>query len=107
MGVPEIGSGSIAELESVKGKLGLPVERDFHFAPRHTISVYARAARTEGTITECHAVLDKTAADARAERGVLARGSSWRRTVMPRLRQSGLSRLEISAGWLSYRLSWS
>ncbi|HML91926.1 DUF2958 domain-containing protein [Methyloceanibacter sp.] len=63
MGVPEIGSVSIADLESVKGKLGLPVERDFHFAPRHTISVYARAARTEGTITECHAVLDKAAAD--------------------------------------------
>lgn len=67
MGFPEIGSVSIAELESVKGKLGLPVERDFHFAPRHTISVYASAARSAGAITECQAALDKAAADARAD----------------------------------------
>lgn len=52
MGFPELGSVSITELQSVRGKLGLPVERDLHFSPVHTISVYSRAARTSQAITE-------------------------------------------------------
>lgn len=50
MGFPELGSVSIAELESVRGKLGLPVERDLHFCPTKTISAYAEEARREGGI---------------------------------------------------------
>src|SRR5918996_6371113 len=44
MDCPELGSVRISELESARGRLGLPVERDRHFAPLHTLSVYARAA---------------------------------------------------------------
>jgi hypothetical protein len=51
MGFPELGSVSIAELESVRGKLGLPVERDLHFTPTKTISAYAEDARRAGRIT--------------------------------------------------------
>jgi hypothetical protein len=50
MGFPELGSVSISELESVRGKLGLPVERDLHFRPTKTISAYAEEARREGGI---------------------------------------------------------
>lgn len=50
MGSPEIGSVSISELESVRGKLGLPVERDLHFVPTKTISAYADEARKRGSI---------------------------------------------------------
>jgi len=51
MGFPELGSVSISELESVRGKLGLPIERDLHFAPTKTISAYADDARRAGRIT--------------------------------------------------------
>lgn len=50
LGFPELGSVSIAELEAVRGKLGLPVERDLHFAPTKTISAYAEDARERGCI---------------------------------------------------------
>lgn len=50
MGFPELGSVSIAELESVRGKLGLPIERDLHFTPAKTISAYADEARERGSI---------------------------------------------------------
>jgi hypothetical protein len=50
MGFPELGSVSISELEAVRGKLGLPVERDLHFAPTKTISAYADEARERGCI---------------------------------------------------------
>jgi hypothetical protein len=50
MGFPELGSVSISELESVRGRLGLPVERDLHFLPRKTLSEYAREARARGAI---------------------------------------------------------
>ena len=52
MGFPELGSVSISEIQSLRGKLGLPVERDRHFAPLHTISVYSLAARRAQGITE-------------------------------------------------------
>ena len=52
MGCPELGTVRISELESVRGGLGLPVERDLHFTATHTISVYARAAWNEAAITE-------------------------------------------------------
>lgn len=62
MGCPELGSVRISELESVRGKLGLPVERDRYFTATHTLSVYARAAWNTATITENTQVLAQAAA---------------------------------------------
>lgn len=45
LGCPELGYVSIAELKSVRGKLGLPVERDLHFRPDKPLSQYALLAR--------------------------------------------------------------
>jgi hypothetical protein len=50
MGYPELGTVSIAELESVRGRLGLPVERDLHFTAKKTLSAYADDARERGGI---------------------------------------------------------
>lgn len=61
-GCPELGSVRISELESVRGRLGLPVERDLHFVPAHTLSVYARAAWNAARITEDEAALAQAAA---------------------------------------------
>lgn len=44
VGFPELGRVSISELAEVRGKLGLPVERDLHFAPLRTLSAYADEA---------------------------------------------------------------
>jgi len=52
MGCPELGYVSLAELQSVKGRFGLGIERDLYFAPRYPLSVYAEAARRAGRITE-------------------------------------------------------
>jgi hypothetical protein len=41
---------SLAELAIVRGKLGLPVERDLHFEADKTIAAYADEARTRGHI---------------------------------------------------------
>ena len=51
MGFPELGSVLISEIKSVRGKLGLPVERDLHFKPDRPISKYAEAAHAAGQIT--------------------------------------------------------
>jgi hypothetical protein len=64
MGCPELGSVRISELESVRGKLGLPVERDRNFIASHTLSVYARAAWNAAAITEDEKVLTQAAAAA-------------------------------------------
>jgi hypothetical protein len=40
----------MAELESVRGRLGLPVERDLYFNPTKTISAYADEAWKAGGI---------------------------------------------------------
>lgn len=45
IGFPELGSVRISELEGIRGKLGLPVERDRFFQPCRTLSVYAEEAR--------------------------------------------------------------
>ena len=50
MGYPELGSVRISELESVRGRLGLPVERDLYFSPDKAISAYADEARKRGRI---------------------------------------------------------
>jgi hypothetical protein len=68
LGCAELGSVRISEIESVRGRLSLPVERDLHFAPLHTLSVYARAAWRAGAITECPKAL-ATAAEQAEEGG--------------------------------------
>ncbi|CDX21384.1 conserved hypothetical protein [Mesorhizobium plurifarium] len=50
LGCPEIGSVSLSELSSLRGRLGLPVERDLHFQPCKTLSEYASVARQRGVI---------------------------------------------------------
>jgi hypothetical protein len=50
MGEPELGYVSLIELSSVRGKLGLPVERDLHFEAEKTISAYTDKARTQRRI---------------------------------------------------------
>jgi hypothetical protein len=50
MGCPELGSVRISELEAVRGRLGLHVERDLHFKPTKTLSAYADEAWAHGAI---------------------------------------------------------
>ena len=50
MGTPELGSVSMSELASVRGLLGLPIERDKYFVATKTISAYAAEARGIGYI---------------------------------------------------------
>ena len=50
MGYPELGSVSLSELESVRGRLNLPVERDLYFTATKTLSAYADEARAHGAI---------------------------------------------------------
>jgi len=49
-GFPELGYVSLAELRAVRGRLGLPVERDLHFKADKVISAYAHEARLAGRI---------------------------------------------------------
>ena len=51
LGFPELGYVSMAELQSLRGRLGLPVERDLHFKATKTISAYANEARLAGRLT--------------------------------------------------------
>jgi len=46
LGFPELGTVSLRELASVRGRLGLPVERDRFVRLDKPLSVYAEAART-------------------------------------------------------------
>ncbi|MER8995552.1 DUF2958 domain-containing protein [Mesorhizobium sp. M0678] len=50
LGCPELGSVSLTELASVRGRLGLPVERDRHFQGVKPLSAYASDARRVGRI---------------------------------------------------------
>lgn len=50
MGTPEIGSVSLSELASIRGRLNLPVERDLYFTATKTLSAYADEARAHGAI---------------------------------------------------------
>lgn len=71
LGYPELGWVSLSEIAGVKGPLGLPIERDRHFAPTHSIAVYAEAARHAGTIVENVRSLEqaKAALDAQRQNG--------------------------------------
>ncbi|HEX3885382.1 MAG TPA: DUF2958 domain-containing protein [Stellaceae bacterium] len=61
-GFPELGCVSLAELRSVRGKLGLAIERDLSFTAEHPLSVYAKAARQADRITEDSQLLLQAAA---------------------------------------------
>jgi hypothetical protein len=50
LGCPELGYVSLAEIIGVRGRLGLPVERDLHFVAEKPISAYAEEARKQGRI---------------------------------------------------------
>jgi hypothetical protein len=50
LGTPELGSVSLSEIASVRGKLGLSVERDLHFKADRPLSGYADDARKAGII---------------------------------------------------------
>lgn len=50
LGEPELGFVSLAELASIRGRLGLPIERDDHFRPDRPLSAYAAEARAHGRI---------------------------------------------------------
>jgi hypothetical protein len=63
VGCPELGSVRISEIESVRGRFGLPVERDRHFRADHPMSVYVRVAQRAECISEDPQAL----ADASAE----------------------------------------
>lgn len=47
---PELGYVSLAEIMEVRGRLGLPVERDLHFVGDKPLSAYAEEARRQGRI---------------------------------------------------------
>ena len=61
-GFPELGCVSLAELRSLRGNMGLPVERDLSFTADHPMSVYAEAARQADGITESSQALLQAAA---------------------------------------------
>jgi len=50
LGFPELGTVSLTELASVRGRLGLPVEVDRHFKATKPISRYAADASAAGHI---------------------------------------------------------
>jgi hypothetical protein len=52
LGHPELGWVSLAEIATVRGGLGLPVERDLYFEARQPLSAYAREARLAGRIVQ-------------------------------------------------------
>lgn len=50
LGCPELGYVNLEEIMAVRGRLGLPVERDAHFVATKPISEYADEARIHGRI---------------------------------------------------------
>ncbi|EPD42366.1 MULTISPECIES: DUF2958 domain-containing protein [Delftia] len=50
LGTRELGWTSFSELASVRGRLGLPVERDLYFRAEKRLSAYSRDARLAGRI---------------------------------------------------------
>ena len=50
LGSPELGYVSISEIASARGPMGLPVERDEHYAETRPLSVLAVLARKAGHV---------------------------------------------------------
>ena len=50
LGCPELRSVRLSELQTVRGPLGLPVERDLHFTAKQSLCDYAEVARMTSRI---------------------------------------------------------
>lgn len=50
VGCPELGSVRLSELQSIRGSLGLPVERDLFFVAEKPLSAYTDAAINSGRV---------------------------------------------------------
>ncbi|TKT82467.1 DUF2958 domain-containing protein [Aquamicrobium sp. LC103] len=50
LGDPALVYALLSAIEDVRGKLGLPVERDLYFKTEHRLSTYAKIARHAGMI---------------------------------------------------------
>jgi hypothetical protein len=50
MGFPELGSVSLSEINAVRGRMALPIERDLYFEADKPLSAYAKEARAHGAI---------------------------------------------------------
>lgn len=50
MGFPELGSVRLSEITSVRGPMGLPIERDLYFRADKALSAYADEAHAAGGI---------------------------------------------------------
>ncbi len=57
LGYPELGSWSLSEMKAIRLPFGMGIERDLHFEGRYPISVWAEAARAEGSISAAERVL--------------------------------------------------
>ena len=51
LGFPELGNVYLPEIIALRGKLGLPIERDLHFTAQYPMSVYAQADNSRSCIT--------------------------------------------------------
>ena len=56
-GCPEIGSFSLAELESIELPFELRIERDLYFSTEHRLSVWAEAARSSASLAAAEQIL--------------------------------------------------
>lgn len=61
MGYPELGYVSITELSSIRGKFGLPVERDICFEGKYPLSYYNEAAYIKDCISTNPILLEQIA----------------------------------------------
>lgn len=61
LGFPELGCVDLNEVRAVRGRLGLPIERDLFFEGRYPLTVYAEAARQAERITENSEALERVA----------------------------------------------
>jgi len=52
LGMPELRSIRLSDLESISGPLNRPVVRDQYFVAQRSLSEYARLARENGSITD-------------------------------------------------------
>jgi len=78
-GTPELGYVDLQEIASIRGRLGLVVERDLNFHSRFPLSVYAEAARRAGRIVEEEAALRDAAASLAEKTGTRIDGSHFPR----------------------------
>ena len=68
LGFPELGSVRLSELEFVRGRLGLGIERDLYFEGRYPLLVYAEAASVRDAITTSSTALAEAAERLRRRR---------------------------------------